>query len=99
MICIHCGQTIPDGVACCPLCKMETEADARSFYQPGEAPIPHPEEQQTDGRQTGERQAEELAAQTEETEPDLEELLSARIRQLRDYITNLWKRGTETDGR
>ena len=89
MICIHCGQTIPDGEACCPLCKEATESAARSFYQPAEAPIPRPEEQQ----------AEETPAPAEGSEFGLEELLSAKIRQLRDYMTNLWKRGTENDGR
>lgn len=94
MICIHCGHTIPDGEERCPLCKEATECEPRSFYQPCAAPIPCREEPLPE-----QPLAEEIPAADGETEPDLEELLSARIRQLRDYVTNLWKRGTENDGR
>ena len=94
MICIHCGQRIPDGEERCPFCSEATELAARAFYQPCEAPIPRPEEQPTEGPLT-----EEPPASDETSELDLEELLSTRIRQLRDYVTNLWKRGTEHDGR
>ena len=94
MICIHCGHSIPDGEERCPLCKETTEYALRSFYQPCEAPIPRLEEQPTE-----EPLPEETPAPDETPELDLEELLGTKIRQLRDYVTNLWKRGTENDGR
>ncbi len=94
MICIHCGQRIPDGEERCPHCGEATELAARSFYQPCEAPIPRPEEQPAEEPLT-----EETPVPDETPEIDLEELLGTKLRQLRDYVTNLWKRGTENDGR
>ena len=94
MICIHCGQRIPDGEERCPFCSEATELAARAFYQPCEAPIPHQK-----GRPTEALLPEETPEPDEAPEIDLEERLGARIRQLRDYVTNLWKRGTENDGR
>ena len=94
MICIHCGQRIPDGEERCPHCSETTELEARSFYQPCEAPIPRPEEQPAEEPLT-----EETPVPDETPEIDLEELLGTKLRQLRDYVTNLWKRGTENDGR
>ena len=94
MICIHCGHTIPDGAERCPLCKEATEYVLRSFYQPDEAPLPRQEEPPEEEPLT-----EETPALSDEAALDIEELLSAKVRQFRDYMKNLWKRGTENDGR